>query len=120
MSAMRITILAAIAGAAAVGLAATASAELTDGTYQATYEHGSSTAWVVASCGAGCKTIQFTNSAGVAFNDRYTLNGSTWTTTPTGEFHRTSIIDNGTLAGTDTSDFAGEPVVLHFQLVKTG
>lgn len=46
---------------AAVGLAAPASAELTDGTYQMTYlvDPGPPETIVVTSCGAGCKHVKW-------------------------------------------------------------
>ena len=120
MRSTRIPILAAIAGAAAVGLAAPASADLTDGTYQANYDVAGSHPWVVTSCGAGCKSIQWDNGE-KSGTDTYHLNGNTWTVgAPTGKYNSVKTIDNNTLAGTNEADFMGDHIVERFQLVKNG
>ncbi len=94
---------------AAVGLAAPASADLVDGSYQLTYSEPDGpppTTWIVTSCGAGCKTLQ---SPPYDPTDWH-LQGSTWTAPS--EDGSTHTIDNNTLAGSVN----GHP----FQLVKVG
>ena len=109
MKTIRIATLAALVVAPAVGLAAPASAELTDGTYQQTFI-GESTppkTMVVSPCGAGCKHAQV---AGAAASLDFHLDGSTWTASmPSGS---AVTIDNDSLAGS----FDGDA----FQLVKVG
>jgi hypothetical protein len=107
MRAKRIPFLAVIAGAAAVGLAAPASAELADGTYQMTYFDGSSSPGnlVATSCGAGCKHIQ----VGAAEPLDFHLQGTMWTATSEGGL---VTIDNNTLAGSTAGGA--------FQLTKVG
>jgi hypothetical protein len=110
MRSTRIPILAAIAGAAAVGLAAPASAELTDGTYELRYIVDPSPTpdtIVVTSCGAGCKHIQM---SGPYTPSDYHLQGNTWTATSAEGTART--IDNNTLAGSAAGNA--------YQLVKVG
>jgi hypothetical protein len=105
---------------AAVALAAPASADLTDGTYQANYDVAGSHPWVVTSCGAGCKSIQWDNGE-KSGTDTYHLNGNTWTVgAPTGKYNSVKTIDNNTLAGTNEADFMGDHIVERFQLVKNG
>jgi hypothetical protein len=104
----------------AIGSAAPASADLTDGTYQANYEHGGTHPWVVSSCGAGCKSIQWDNGEHTG-TETYHLNGSTWTTgAPEGKFNSVRKIDNNALAGTNEADFMGDHIVERYQLVKDG
>jgi hypothetical protein len=110
MRAKRIAILAAIAGAAAVGMAAPASAELTDGTYEMRYVKNPSPTpdiIVVTSCGAGCKHFQMT---GPYTPSEYHLEGNTWTA-PSSD-GKANTIDNNTLAGSEST--------WEYQLVKVG
>jgi hypothetical protein len=105
---------------AAVGLASPASADLTDGTYQANYDFGGSHPWVVTSCGAGCKSVQW-DSGDATGTDTYRLNGNTWTTgAPKGEINSVNTIDNNTLVATNTADLMGDHIVGRAQLVKNG
>ncbi|WP_157546018.1 hypothetical protein [Mycobacterium sp. IS-1742] len=96
----------------AIGLASPASAELVDGTYQETFEGGSSsTTKVVTSCGSGCKLVRAANGTTFEFH----LQGNTWTATaPSGASVVT--INNDTLAG--ALDTGG--MVSNFQWVKIG
>jgi hypothetical protein len=110
MKTTRMAILAAMASAATLGLAAPASAELTDGTYELRYIVDPSPTpdtIVVTSCGAGCKYIQMT---GPYTPSDYHLRGNTWTATSAEGSART--IDNNTLAGSAASNA--------YQLVKVG
>jgi hypothetical protein len=105
---------------AAIGLAAPAAADLTDGTYQANYERAGSHPWVVISCGAECKSIQWDNGEKTG-TDTYHLSGNTWTMeAPSGKFNVVKTIDNTTLAGANEADFMGEHIVERFSLVKAG
>jgi hypothetical protein len=107
MRSTRIPILAAIVGAAAVGLAAPASAELTDGTYHEAYLVDPSPTpdtVVVTSCGAGCKHIQM---VGPYVASEYHLQGNTWIG-PSPD----RTIDNNTLAGSANGNA--------YQMVKVG
>ena len=82
---------------AAVGLAAPASADLTDGTYQMTYlavPGPEPRTMVVTSCGAGCKHMQI---PGPYTAVEYHLQGDTWTAPADDGYPKT--IDNNTLAG---------------------
>lgn len=117
----RLAVGAVLAGAAIL-LAAPASADLTDGAYQANFDSGGgSQRWVVTSCGAGCKSVQWTGEQGGGGTFTYHLNGNTWTTGPMGE-HTTVVmtIDNNTLAGTQEADLMGEPLIQRFNLVRAG
>ena len=92
---------------AAIGLAGTASAELTDGTYQMRYFDGSSSPGnlVATSCGAGCKHIQVGAAEPLDLHCRRTM----WTATSEGGL---VTIDSNTLAGSTAGGA--------FQLTKVG
>jgi len=121
MKTMRIAPLAAaIAGAAAVGLASPAAADLTDGAYTANYDIAGSHPWFVTSCGAGCKSIQWDNGTRSG-TDTYQLSGNTWTAPGSpGSAISVRTIDNNTLAGANEIDFMGQKKFERFQLVKNG
>ena len=87
----------AVLAGCAVGLAAPASAELTDGTYQLTYVANPGPpprTIVVTSCGDGCKHAQI---VGPYTATEYHLQGNTWTA-PAADGSLMTI-DNNTLAG---------------------
>ena len=108
MRSIRIAAPAAVMAVAAIGLAAPAAAELTDGTYQVTWDNGGTKTWVLTSCGAGCKS----DGSG-----EYRLEGNTWTQiTPSGVTVYT--IDDTTLAG--TVGMVGGEITGTYQLVKVG
>jgi hypothetical protein len=117
MKTIRFATLAAVMAGAAVGLAAPASAELLDGTYDRTGDGPAGSTFsqrtvAVTSCGAGCK-----NLAGTLMNDEVVqlhLEGNTWT--GTNSFHDVLTIDNNSLTGTETGSFLRDPV--HFTYVK--
>jgi hypothetical protein len=95
---------------AAIGLAGTASAELTDGTYRLTYLANPGPeprTVVVASCGDGCRHLQIVGPYNAV---EYHLQGDTWTA-PSSDGHPKTI-DNNTLAGS-ASTWA-------YQLTKIG
>ncbi len=104
----------------AIGLASPASAELTDGTYQANYELAGVHPWVVTSCGDGCKNVQWDNGERTG-TDTYYLNGNIWTTgAPRDEINNVKTIDNNTLAATNELDLMGTHIAERTQLVKNG
>ena len=107
MKISRFAFLAAAMAGAALGLAAPASAELTDGTYQMTYFDGSSSPGnlVATSCGAGCRHIQ----VGAAEPLDFHLQGTMWTAKAEGGM---VTIDNNSLAGSTAGGA--------FQLTKVG
>jgi hypothetical protein len=110
MKIKRFAFLAAAMAGAAVGLAAPASAELTDGAYEMRYVKNPSPTpdiIVVTSCGAGCKHFQM-NGPYEPFE--YHLEGNTWTAPSKNGLPNT--IDNNTLAGSENT--------WEFQLVKVG
>jgi hypothetical protein len=94
----RIGMLAATAGAAALALAAPASAELTDGTYQITFPANPSKqprTIVINSCGPGCKHGHIN---GAEKDMEFHLDGNTWTANYSSGAPMTTI-DNDTLGG---------------------
>jgi hypothetical protein len=99
----------AVLAGCAIGLAAPASAELTDGTYEMTYlvDPGPPDTVVVTSCGDGCKQVQI---SGPYEASEYHLQGNTWIGPSTDGNPKT--IDNDTLAGS-ASTWA-------YQLTKIG
>lgn len=107
----RIARLAALMAGLTVGLAAPASAELTDGTYQRSGDGPTGSMFAeatvtVTSCGTGCK-----NLAGSVRGDEVVqlhLEGNTWTGTDS--THTVLTIDNDSLTGTETSPFLRDPV----------
>jgi hypothetical protein len=110
----------AVLAGVAVALAAPASADLTDGAYQANYENAGSHPWVVTSCGAGCKSVQWENGE-KSGTETYHLNGNTWTSDgPTNKYNAVRTIDNNTLVATNEADLMGEHIVERAQLVKNG
>lgn len=120
MTMMRIAGLSAVLLSAALGLATPASAELTDGSYQAIYEiNGSSHPWVVTPCGAGCKSVQW-DSGDATGTDTYHLSGNIWTAEVPGLPNATKTIDNNTLLVTLEGDVLGKHLVERTQLVKNG
>lgn len=95
---------------AAVGLASPASAELTDGTYQLTYQGDPAPRnLIVTSCGDGCKHGQIVGAADAGGVD-FHLQGSTWTADSSAGTVVT--IDNNTLGGSSGSN--------PFSLLKIG
>jgi len=109
---------AAVMAGAALGLAAPASADLTDGNYQATYEsNGAIHPWVVTSCGASCKSVQW-DSGDATGTDTYHLSGHIWTAEPTGLPNTTKTIDNNTLLATLEGEVFDKHIVQRTQLVK--
>lgn len=123
MFTQRIATLAAILAGAAVGLAAPASAELLDGTYEVTNytsssgaQTGGSKTWVISSCGAGCKRVNVPGDT--TGGNEYHLQGNTWTCiTPSGAtvytIDDTSLVGSVGMPGDDTPDAT-------YQLVKAG
>ena len=119
MKTMRIAALAAVMAGAAVGLAAPASAELLDGTYQRTGDGPAGSQFseatvVVTSCGAGCKSL-----AGTLRSDEVVqlhLEGKTWT--GTNSLHDVLTVDNDSLTGSETGPFLKGPV--NYRYVKVG
>lgn len=103
--------LGAVLTGAALGLAAQASAELTDGQYEKTYLFDGRTVTVTfTSCGAGCQREVGQDPPGPV---EYHLEGNTWT--HTFKPGVTSTIDNDSLTGAfnSTGLSSGE-----FKLVK--
>lgn len=120
MTRMRIAGLSTVLAGMALGLAAPASADLTDGSYQAIYEvNGSSHPWVVTPCGAGCKSVQW-DSGDATGTDTYHLKGTIWTAEPTGLPNTTKTIDNNSLLATLEGDVFDKHLVQRTQLVKNG
>ena len=91
----------------AIGLASPASADLTDGTYQVTYQGDPAPrTLIVTSCGDGCKHTQI---AGALEAMDFHLQGNTWT----GDSASPVVtIDNNTLGGSSDSNT--------FSLLKIG
>lgn len=109
-------VLALLATGTAVGFAAPASAELTDGTYtntateSAVLKAGATSTWVVSSCGADCKHVV----TGAKRDFDLHRDGNSWTET-FGSI--TTTIDNDSLAG-EMRDESGNHH--NFQLSKNG
>jgi hypothetical protein len=113
MRSIRIAAPAAVMAVAAIGLAAPAAAELTDGTYQVTWDTGETKTWVITSCGEGCKSVSVDGISG----GEYRLQGNAWTKiTPSGV--TVYSIDDTTLAGA-VGMVDGETTGT-YQLVKVG
>ncbi|HKV19321.1 MAG TPA: hypothetical protein VJR50_09815 [Mycobacterium sp.] len=91
----------------AIGLASPASADLTDGTYQVTYQGDPAPrTLIVTSCGDGCKRTQI---AGALQPVDFHLQGDTWTADSS---EPVVTIDDNTLGGSSDSNL--------FSLVKIG
>ncbi|WP_131810366.1 hypothetical protein [Mycolicibacter heraklionensis] len=106
-------LMAALVGAAAVGLAAPASAELSDGTYDMASVDGKPSdglQMVVTSCGAGCKRTTIHGGAPLDYH----LEGTTWSSVLDGN-GLFSTIDNDSLVYQSGS---GRFVFMTRQLVK--
>jgi hypothetical protein len=99
----------AVLAGCAIGLASPASAELTDGTYELTYQGDPAPRnLIVTSCGDGCKHGQIVGAAdpgGVDFH----LQGNAWIADSAGTV---VTIDNNTLGGSSGSN--------PFSLLKIG
>lgn len=111
MATIRLAAFVALTSSFAVGLAAPASADLVDGTYQRSGDGPAGSMFseatvTVTSCGPGCK-----NLAGSVRGDEVVqmhLEGNTWTGTDS--THTVLTIDNDSLTGTETSPFLRNPV----------
>lgn len=121
---MRVVGFAAVAGVgavmagAALGLAAPASADLVDGTYDwvPTEPPGTTTSWVFTSCGAGCKRAE---SSEIMTARDFHLSGNTWSWTNP-ETNWVTTIDNNSLAVVYTAYLESDPIEWRSQLVKAG
>ncbi|CAJ1497509.1 hypothetical protein [[Mycobacterium] holstebronense] len=111
MQMTRILTLAAIAVAGTLGLAAPASAELVDGSYELTYLRNPAqqpSILNVSSCGAGCKVGQIVGPYGAT---ELHLQGDSWIA-PGVDGGDQVVIDNNTLSGSANGN--------SFQLAKVG